>query len=85
MPHHKSAMKRVLTNEIARVSNRQYKRRLHNSIRKLHEASNSEEANTRLRATISLLDRLAGKNIIHKNSASKRKAKLSRFVAKMNF
>jgi len=80
MPHHKSAKKRVKTNEIARVRNRGYRTLMRNAIKKLQGISEKEAAIQQYRSVSSILDRLVLKGIIHRNQAARKKSKLARLV-----
>ncbi len=80
MAHHKSAIKRIRTNERDRQRNRHYKTLLKTSLKKVRSAENKEEAEALYRQTESILDKLADKGIIHKNKAANQKSKLAVFV-----
>lgn len=84
MAHHKSAIKRIKTNEKARLRNRQYRSQMKTEIKKLSETTDRKEAETQLRKTISTLDKLAAKGIIHKNKAANKKSKLSNHVKNLS-
>ncbi|HID40215.1 MAG TPA: 30S ribosomal protein S20 [Calditrichaeota bacterium] len=84
MAHHKSAIKRIRTAEKARSMNRFYKRRLKIAVKELLESETKADAEPKLKKVFSLLDRLALKNIIHRNKAANQKARLSRFVNKLS-
>jgi small subunit ribosomal protein S20 len=83
MPHHKSTVKRVRTSAVARLRNRAYRRRLANAMRKVREAETFEQGQELLKSSVSLIDKLVNKKIIHRNNAANRKAKLARMVAKL--
>ncbi|MBD3376388.1 30S ribosomal protein S20 [candidate division KSB1 bacterium] len=80
MAHHKSAIKRIRTNERDRQRNRHYKTLLKTSLKKVRSAENKEEAEALYRQTESILDKLVNKRIIHKNKAANQKSKLAVFV-----
>jgi small subunit ribosomal protein S20 len=77
MANHKSALKRIRQNEKKRVLNRYYAKTTRNAIRDLRNESNKEEAAKLYPSVASMIDRLAKKNIIHKNKAANLKSKLS--------
>jgi small subunit ribosomal protein S20 len=83
MPHHKSAAKRVKTNEKARVSNIAVKSRLRSAVKAVRSATKRAEAETALKAVISILDRTAAKGVIKKETASRQKSRLALFAAKL--
>jgi small subunit ribosomal protein S20 len=84
LANHKSAIKRAKQSEARRLRNRARKTRLKNVVKDVHEAivANSPElAAERLSAAISVIDRTAGKGVIHKNSAAR---KISRLTKRVN-
>lgn len=80
MANHKSSIKRIKTSAAKRLRNRYQAKTTRNAIKKLRATTSKEEAATLLPRVISMLDRLAKKNVIHKNKASNNKSKLSKFV-----
>ena len=80
MANHKSAFKRILSNEAKRLRNRYQHKTTRNAIKKLRD-SDKKEAETLLPSVVSMLDRLAKKNIIHNNKAANLKSKLTKHVA----
>ena len=83
MPHHKSAAKRVRTNEKARQSNLAAKSRVRTALRKVRESAKQADGQSRLLAAVSVLDRAAQKGIIHRTTASRQKSRLTLFVNKL--
>jgi len=77
MANHKSALKRIRQNEKKRVHNRYYAKTTRNAIRDLRNETDKEEAVKRLPKVVSMIDKLAKKNIIHKNKAANLKSKLA--------
>ena len=80
MANHKSALKRIRSNEAKRLRNKYQHKTTRNAIKKLREAD-KDEATTLLPSVISMLDKLAKNNIIHKNKAANTKSKLTKHVA----
>ena len=83
MPHHKSAKKRVGTNEKARVANLAVKSRVRSALKKVRDAKNQKDAGARLLSAFSVLDRAAQKGVIHATTASRNKSRLTLFVNKL--
>ena len=83
MPHHKSAAKRVITNEKARQRNIAARSRMRNAVRGLRASTTRAEALAAYRGACSVLDRGAAKGIIKKETASRHKARLARFAARL--
>ncbi len=77
MAHHKSALKRIRQNEKKKVNNKYYSKTTRNAIKTLRSTSDKEEATKLYPEVISLIDKLAKRNIIHKNKASNLKSKLA--------
>lgn len=82
MANHKSALKRIRSNETKRLRNRYQHKTTRNAIKKLREAD-KKEAETLYPSVISMIDKLAKKNIIHDNKASNLKSKLTKHVAEL--
>jgi len=83
LANHKSAIKRAKQNEVRRIRNRSRRTRMKHVIRSLEEAMaarNVDEAQSRLKEAISVIDRTASKGVIHKNHASRRISRLTRKV-----
>ena len=80
MANHKSTLKRIRSNEAKRLRNKYQHKTTRNAIKKLREADKAE-ATTLLPSVISMLDKLAKNNIIHKNKAANTKSKLTKHVA----
>lgn len=83
MAHHKSAKKRILTNEKSRRRNQRYLKLMRSSFKSVRECTNKDEATELLNKAVSVVDRLASKGIIHKNRASGHKSRLYKSVAKL--
>lgn len=81
MPIINSAIKRVRQAAKRRSRNLQIKRAIHEDVRAFHDAVSSGDANLtheRLRAAISELDRAVKTGTIHRNTAARRKSKLTK-------
>jgi len=83
MANHKSALKRIRQNEKARVQNRYYAKTTRNAIKELRDETDKDEAAKSYPKVVSMIDRLAKKNIIHKNKAANLKSKLAVQVNKL--
>ena len=80
MANHKSAIKRIRANATKRLRNRYQAKTTRNAIKKLRGTTTNADATPLLAKVVSMLDRLAKKNVIHKNKASNNKSKLTKFV-----
>ena len=83
MANHKSALKRIRSNNKKRLRNRFQHKTARNAIRKLRGVTSKKEGAKQLPGVVSLVDKLAKKNIIHANKAANIKAKLAKFVASL--
>jgi len=81
MANHKSALKRIRTSEKKRVLNKYQHKTTRNAIKAIRLATDKNEASEKLSSVISMIDKLAKKNIIHANKASNLKSKLTRHVS----
>ncbi|MCL2072512.1 MAG: 30S ribosomal protein S20 [Marinilabiliaceae bacterium] len=80
MVHHQSAKKRMRQNEKKRLHNKYYAKTTRNAVKLLRNTTEKETATTMLPRVSSLLDKLAKRNIIHKNKASNLKSSLTKHV-----
>ena len=80
MANHKSALKRIRSNEAKRLRNRYQAKTTRTFIKRLRQTTEKEAALELYRKVSSMLDKLAKKNIIHKNKAANNKSKLAKMV-----
>lgn len=80
MANHPSAEKRVRQTKTRRLHNKYYARTTRNAIKKLREMKEKKEAEEMLPKVSSMLDKMAKKNIIHKNKAANLKSSLTQHV-----
>ncbi|MCC2589456.1 30S ribosomal protein S20 [Chryseobacterium sp. MFBS3-17] len=83
MANHKSALKRIRQNAAKRLRNRYYHKTARTAIKVLRSEEDKTAAAEQLPKVISLVDKLAKKNIIHKNKAANIKSKLTKHVNKL--
>ena len=83
MANHKSAIKRVRSNNAKRARNRYYHKTARTYMKRFHAAKDENEGKTMLPVLTAMLDKLAKKNIIHKNKAANQKSKLAKLVNKV--
>ncbi|EAY29274.1 30S ribosomal protein S20 [Microscilla marina] len=81
MANHKSALKRIRANEKKRLRNRYQVKQLRATLKQLNATKEKSEAETLLKTASSQLDKLARKNVIHKNKAANQKSKLTKQVS----
>jgi small subunit ribosomal protein S20 len=80
MANHKSALKRIRSNEKKRLLNRYKHKTARNAMKKLRETTDKKEAEKLLPEVTSMLDKLAKRNIIHANKAANLKSSLTKHV-----
>ena len=86
MANIKSQIKRIKTNEKARLRNKSVKSSLKTAVRKFREAAESGDAaaaSTALRDASRMLDKAASKGVIHRNQAANRKSAMAQRTAKL--
>ncbi|MCR9182128.1 MAG: 30S ribosomal protein S20 [Flavobacteriaceae bacterium] len=83
MANHKSALKRIRSSEAKRVINRYQHKSTRTAIKKLKETEDKAEAEKQYPSVVSMIDKLAKKNIIHDNKAANLKSKLAKHVASL--
>ena len=85
MASHNSALKAHKQSIERRDQNRQLRTRLRRALREIRAAIDTgqgDQLNQAVRSTVSLVDRMAGKGIIHRNAAARYKSRLASRVAK---
>ena len=81
MANIKSQLKRIKTNEKARLRNKSVKSSVKTAIRKFREAAESgdkDQAITLLREASKKLDKAASKGVIHPNQAANKKSAMAK-------
>lgn len=83
MANHKATRKDVRQSEKRRDRNRYYGKTTRNAIRSLLASPNKATASEGLSKVISMIDKLAKRNVIHKNKAGNLKSGLQKRVNAM--
>jgi len=81
MANHKSALKRIRSNETKHLRNKYQHKTTRNAIKDLREVEVKKDAEALLSGVLSMVDKLAKSNIIHNNKAANLKSKLTKHVA----
>lgn len=84
MANHHSSEKALRQNETRRLENRYYARTTRNAVKALRTTTKKDEAAGLLPKVASMLDKLAKKNVIHKNKASNLKSSLAKHVSSLS-
>ncbi len=83
MPNIKSAIKRVRVNEKKNAENKMIKSQISTAIKKYKAAlaeKDLEKATQLLSEAVKVIDSAASKNVIHKNNASRKQARLTKLL-----
>ncbi len=80
MANHKSALKRIRSNDAKRLRNRYQHKTTRTFIKRLKETTDKKAAQELLNTVIGMIDKLAKRNIIHNNKAAHNKSKLTKMV-----
>ena len=86
MANIKSQIKRIRTNELARVRNKAVKSELKTHVRRVREAvsaGDKEAAATALQVASTKLDKAVSKGVIHANQAANRKSSIAKRSASL--
>ncbi|GAL82856.1 MAG: 30S ribosomal protein S20 [Sporocytophaga sp.] len=81
MANHKSALKRIRANEARALRNKYQAKTTRTFIKRLKNTTDKTEAQELLKEVSGMIDKLAKKNIIHKNNAAHKKSALAKHVA----
>ncbi len=76
MAHHKSAKKRIKQDEVKTVQNKYVAKTMRNAVKKLRLETDKEVVTAALPKVVSMIDKLAKKNVIHANKAANLKSSL---------
>ncbi len=85
MANIKSQIKRIKTNEKARLRNKSVSSSIKTAVRKFRDAATAGDASaitTELRAASKALDVAVSKGVIHKNAAANKKSAMAKAAAK---
>lgn len=80
MANHQSSKKRIRQTKTRREENKYYAKTTRNAIKKIRTSDKKEEAAALLPKVAGMLDKLAKKNVIHKNKAANLKSSLTKHV-----
>ena len=81
MASHKSALKAHKQSLVRRAANRAYRSRLRTALKDIRTAlteGRADDVKASLSETVSLIDKMAGKGIIHDNAAARYKSRIVR-------
>ncbi|HEY7444323.1 MAG TPA: 30S ribosomal protein S20 [Vicinamibacterales bacterium] len=85
MASHASALKAHRQNQKRREHNREFRAKLRSALKGIRTALDGKDvasAKQQLNKTVSLIDKLAGKGVIHRNAAARYKSRIRTRLAK---
>ncbi|HEY7751502.1 MAG TPA: 30S ribosomal protein S20 [Ignavibacteriaceae bacterium] len=83
MATHKSAKKRIRTTARKRAVNKNIQSRIKTSVKNVFASTNKEEAQKLYKIAVSVIDKSADRGKIHKNTAARKKARLTKYLNKL--
>jgi small subunit ribosomal protein S20 len=83
MANHKSSITRIRQTNTHKLANRYFAKTTRNAVKKLRTTTDKVAAKELLPKVSSMLDKLAKKNVIHKNKAANLKSKLTLHVNRL--
>ncbi len=83
MANHKSSLKRIRQTEKRRLHNRYYAVTMRHFLKKVRNTTDKEEALKMYPILQKMLDKLAKRNIIHKNKAANLKSSVCAYINKL--
>ena len=84
MANHKSSEKRIRQTKIRTLRNRYAAKTMRNALKKIRLSGDANEVKTLFPKVCSMLDKLAKRNVIHKNKAGNLKSKIAKRVNAMS-
>ena len=83
MANHKSAIKRIRSNNAKHLRNKYQHKTMRNAVKVLRNTTDKKEASDLLPKVASLIDKLDKRRVIHKNKAGNLKSSLTVLVNKL--
>lgn len=83
MANHKSAIKRIRSDRAKTLLNKYQHKTMRNAIRRLRALEDKKEAEDLFPSVVSMIDKIAKKNIIHKKKAANLKSGLAVHISKL--
>lgn len=80
MANHKSSIKRIRQTETRRLENRYHAKTMRNALKAIRTTTDKAVADEMLPKLTKMLDKLAKKNVIHKNKAANLKSSVQKHV-----
>tara|TARA_Y100001970_G_C14097099_1_gene783312 strand:+ start:406 stop:663 length:258 start_codon:yes stop_codon:yes gene_type:complete len=75
-----STLKRVRQSRKANSRNRHYKSMMKTAVKQVLEVTDSSKAEDKLNSALSIIDKVKTKGIIHRNTASRQKSRITNYI-----
>ena len=75
-----TVLKRVRQSKKANSKNRHYKSRMKTAIKNVLEITDKSKVDNKLNQAISIIDKVKAKGVIHKNTASRQKSRITSYI-----
>ena len=75
-----TVLKRVRQSRKANSRNRHYKSMMKTAIKNILETTDKKDSDEKLRNAISIIDKVKSKGVIHKNTASRQKSRITQYI-----
>ena len=75
-----TVLKRVRQSKKANSKNRHYKSRMKTAIKNVLEITDKSKVDNKLNQAISIIDKVKAKGVIHKNTASRQKSRITNYI-----
>ena len=75
-----TVLKRVRQSRKANSQNKHYKSMMKSAIKNVMELTSKKDVDNQLKNAISIIDKVTGKGVIHKNTASRQKSRISNHI-----
>ncbi|NNC85473.1 MAG: 30S ribosomal protein S20 [Bacteroidia bacterium] len=83
MANHKSSIKRIRQTKTRTLRNKVQSKSMRNALKEIRSMTDKKKAQTEMPKLFSMLDRLAKKNLIHKNKAANLKSEVAVHINKL--
>ena len=83
MANHKSATKRIRSDETKKLRNRYQHKTTRTALKKFFDLEKKKDVQKQISSLESMVDKLAKKNIIHQNKASNIKSRLTKHLSSL--
>jgi len=80
MPRTKSVQKRIRQSQKRHEYNKHYKSQMRSLVRRVMQTTDKKEAEPLYRKTVSVIDKVASKGVVHKNKAAREKSKITKHL-----